>query len=394
MKQNFRSTWLRGCALRHKNSSSGGATEKWRAAAGLLFVAVLLATPVAGVCGKHSKTGGGEIRPAAIYHNYCSVCHGDKGDGHSRARASLVPPPKDFTNPAVQALLTRDYMIAIAREGKPGTAMVGWKTQLNDAEIEAVVDYIRTVFMQADADLARGRTIYGRTCAVCHGDRGQGAVWAGANVQKPPRAFTAPEAKAELTRERMIAAVTHGRPGTTMVSFASQLTPADIEAVVDYVRTAFIEAEVPEISGTHAHGGRQRDREQASPASQGKTAAAAPAAVSVTPDMSLPLPKGLVGNVKRGAKFYAANCATCHGIKGDGEGPRAYFIRPKPRNFRDPAARNMLNRPALFAAITAGKPGTEMPAWNKVIGDQQIADVAEYVFRSFVRPAPPPARTQ
>ena len=34
--------------------------------------------------------------------------------------------------------------------------------------------------------------------------------------------------------------------------------------------------------------------------------------------------------------------------------------------------------------IAYGKPGTVMPAWGKVLGDQEIADVAEYVFQSFV----------
>jgi mono/diheme cytochrome c family protein len=40
---------------------------------------------------------GGPLKPDALYHNYCSVCHGDRGDGNSRARNSLVPPPRDFT---------------------------------------------------------------------------------------------------------------------------------------------------------------------------------------------------------------------------------------------------------------------------------------------------------
>jgi mono/diheme cytochrome c family protein len=40
----------------------------------------------------------------------------------------------------------------------------------------------------------------------------------------------------------------------------------------------------------------------------------------------------------------------------------------------------------LFAAVAHGRNGTEMPAWNKVLDDQQIADVAEYVFVSFIQP--------
>lgn len=213
--------------------------------------------------------------PDALYHDYCSVCHGDRGDGRSRARASLVPPPRDFTEPRLAATLSRDAMIAITRDGKPGTAMVGWKTQLQDADIVAVVDYIRANFMRA--------------------------------------------------------------------------TPV--------------------------------------PAAAPPAAASQPRSGTARADLSLPLPYGLKGDAARGARFYAANCATCHGAHGDGQGPRAYFIRPRPRNFLDAPARASLNRPALYAGIALGRPGTEMPAWKTVIDDQQIADVSEYVFNAFIQSA-------
>jgi len=75
------------------------------------------------------------------------VCHGDAGDGKTSARTALIPPPADFTNVHLRAKLTREYMAAIVRGGKPGTAMVGWGTRLDAAQIEAVVDYVRATFM-------------------------------------------------------------------------------------------------------------------------------------------------------------------------------------------------------------------------------------------------------
>lgn len=323
-----------------------------------------------------SKGPPGKTRPETLYHNYCSVCHGDRGDGRSRARNSLTPPPRDFTAPGLQ--LPRDYMINVTRDGKPGTAMVGWKTQLSDQDIAGVIDYVRTAFMHADA--GRGRTLYARNCSVCHGDRGQGAVWAAGNLAKPPRDFSTPAARSELTRASMIAVATHGKPGTAMAGFGTQLKTDEIEVVVDYIRTAFMQIDTEKISGTSAHGGREKD-------------AVAPAPANKV-DMSLPFADALVGNRARGEKFYLANCATCHGAKGDGQGPRAYFIRPKPRNFIDQASRQMFNRPALFAATAKGKLGTEMPAWDKVLSPQEIADVAEYVYTAYIQPAPKVAVNQ
>lgn len=320
-----------------------------------------------------------DTSPAVLYHNYCSVCHGDKGNGQSRARQSLNPPPKDFTTPAATQSLTRDRMIHVVTHGAPNTAMVAWKSQLSVRQIEYVVDYIRANFMAGDARsdaLAgheRGRAIYARTCSVCHGDRGNGASWAAANMTKPPENFTSPAARAKLKRERMIASVTHGRPDTAMPGFASQLKQADIEAVVDYVRAVFMLVPAGEgISGTYAHGtpadlGPRGDHHQGAPI-----------------DMKAPMPKGLMGDAGRGGRFYKDNCATCHGVTGDGRGPRAYFINPKPRNFLHAGSRAELNRPELFEHIGEGVRGTEMPAWDKVLTPQQIADVAEYVFRQFI----------
>ena len=315
---------------------------------------------------------GSAIKPDVLYHNYCSVCHGDRGDGRSRAQNSLNPPPRDFTTAGE---LTREAMIAITTHGKPGTAMVGWKTQLSDEEVASLVDYVRKTFMVVALDprLQRGKQVYMRNCSVCHGERGQGSnLPVGGPTQ--PRNLASPQARVELTRDRMINSVTNGLQGTAMAAFSARLPAEDIEAVVDYVRAALM---VPEtsISGTQAHGGRKGD---VSPSQQKNFALT---------DISVAMPNGLKGNAVKGGKMYDKTCATCHGVKGDGKGPRAYFIMPKPRIFIDPAFQARFNRPAIFAATAAGRLGTEMPAWNKVLSDQEIADVSEYVFQKFVMPA-------
>jgi mono/diheme cytochrome c family protein len=104
----------------------------------------------------------------------------------------------------------------------------------------------------------------------------------------------------------------------------------------------------------------------------------------VVSDMSLPMPFGLKGDPAKGSIFFMGNCFTCHGVEGDGNGPRAYFITPPPRNFLLEASRQRLNRPVLFEAIANGRLGTNMPAWSKVLSNQEIADVAEFVFQNFI----------
>jgi mono/diheme cytochrome c family protein len=222
------------------------------------------------------------------------------------------------------------------------------------------------------APAPEGAALYHNYCSVCHGDKGDGKSRAAGALSTMPRDFTSADSRRELSRERIAAVVAHGKAGTAMVGWKTQLSETDIARVTDYVYSRFVQgqptAEAAAISGTKAHGGREAD------------AASTPARV----DMTAGLPNGLKGDSKRGGAFYLANCATCHGARGDGAGPRAYFINPKPRNFIEDASRARFNRTALYAAVSEGRLGSEMPAWNKVATPQQIADVSEYVFQAFV----------
>ena len=225
----------------------------------LVAGALLIATNAA-AGDRIRATGNGKVDAAALYHNYCSVCHGDHGDGNSRAKGSLNPPPANFLDPKLQGKLTREYIGAIIRGGKPKTAMVSYTTQLNDGEIDALAAYVRATFVDhaGDEQLVRGRTLYGHFCVSCHGVTGAGVANAVPAGQPQPRDFTNEAVRKELTRDRLVAAVAIGRKGTAMNGFAGQLQPQDIEAVVDYVQKTLMTSQGGNISGTSAYGGQER----------------------------------------------------------------------------------------------------------------------------------------
>jgi mono/diheme cytochrome c family protein len=297
----------------------------------------------------------------------------------------MMPPPRDFTTPDSAVDLTRARVIQSIANGRPGTAMAPWKHQLEAHQIEEVADFIRERFMLSVSsdDAATGRRLYASYCSVCHGEAGQVAMWAGENMNPPPRNFTSADARRVLSRERMIRSVTYGRANTAMPGWGNQLPEDDIAAVVDYIRLAFM----PPESSEHSAEGEEPAHEHAGThAAAGVHAHDILPPGQILPDMSLPFPGGIVGDAGRGEEFYRDNCATCHGLAGDGRGPRAYFIMPKPRDFTHAATRHSMNRPALFESIAMGTRGTEMAAWSKVIDEQTIADVAEFVLQEFIRP--------
>lgn len=346
---------------------------------------------------------------AQLYREHCAVCHGDHGDGKTRARSGLNPQPRDFTTPEAAAELSRQQMINTVVAGSPGTAMVAWHGRLSKAQIDGVVDYVRTTFMTlapegevivTDAELAKGKNLYEENCRVCHGDKGNGSTWTKSVLDPSPRNFTAPQSRRILTRKRMLASVTFGRKNTAMMSFSKRMSEQEIGYVVDYVRATFMkgpvvaDADMSDLSvagGSHNAGGHGAGQGHA-PAGMGSgmtprfKLGASDAEQEV--DMAAGYPGELEGDFKNGRILYLRNCVTCHGARGDGLGPRSYFINPKPRNFLHPDSRRQLNRPALFRAIFMGKLGTVMPAWGKVLGPQQVADVAEFVYVDFIHPDP------
>ena len=86
----------------------------------------------------------GGVSGQAVFAANCATCHGDGGRGDGPAATGLEPPPADLTD---GAWTTGDGSLqAITNtieHGSPGTAMIGWKGTLTDAEIAAVASWVQ-----------------------------------------------------------------------------------------------------------------------------------------------------------------------------------------------------------------------------------------------------------
>jgi mono/diheme cytochrome c family protein len=87
-----------------------------------------------------------------------------------------------------------------------------------------------------------------------------------------------------------------------------------------------------------------------------------------------------------GQQLYRQACAPCHGIRGDGQGPAARGLEPKPHNFtqgafkfRTTRADAMPTDADIFRTISEGIAGTAMPAWKRLLSAQQRLTLVQYI---------------
>lgn len=82
----------------------------------------------------------------------------------------------------------------------------------------------------------------------------------------------------------------------------------------------------------------------------------------------------------------SANCAICHGKKGDGKGGLASQYDPPPRNFSCAKTIEGVPDGQLFWIIRFGSPGTAMPSHPRLT-DEQVWQMVLYL-RQLATPQP------
>lgn len=81
----------------------------------------------------------------------------------------------------------------------------------------------------------------------------------------------------------------------------------------------------------------------------------------------------------QGARLFAETCATCHGPAGQGDGPAAAALNPRPASFRSSETMAEFTPFRAFNVIRFGVKGTAMPSFD-ALDDKQRWALAFYVF--------------
>jgi cytochrome c oxidase cbb3-type subunit 2/cytochrome c oxidase cbb3-type subunit I/II len=180
-------------------------------------------------------------------------------------------------------------------------------------------------------EVSRGVALFAANCASCHGSSGTGDGKASASLLPKPANLTA----ARFSDERLSSVLWNGVEGSSMPPWR-QLPAEDLRALVAYIQSLHVPGAVPSTQGATS--------------------------------------------LNDGESLFAANCASCHGAKGAGNGPVAGALAPRPTNFhlKNPT------RERVLEVLADGLPGTAMPPWKSQLSEDQRQALAEFVRSLYV----------
>jgi mono/diheme cytochrome c family protein len=208
----------------------------------------------------------------------------------------------------------------------------------------------------------KGKALYEKNCAQCHGDAGDGKGIAAPRVLPKPRDFTSGKFKVRTTPSGSLPtdadiarSIRHGFPYTSMPAWPN-FTDDEVASLVAHVKSfapdAFADPER-----------RKEPYEIPDPPSFSDESAA------------------------KGRELYLANgCVQCHGDQGRGDGASAPTLqddwgnRLKPADLTMPwTFRGGPSRKDIFRTFTTGLNGTPMPAYADSIPVEERWHLVDYI---------------
>ena len=179
----------------------------------------------------------------ALFDTHCAVCHGSGGQGGVGVPLAL---------PSFIDSVSDHYLKTTIRHGRPGRIMPAF-VEMSDAQIDAIVAYMRSWTGKPGprhddsvirGDAGRGKQLFAKHCAGCHGDHGQGGKGTGVTFSRKrdlpiiAPALNNPGFLSAASDSMIRGTILHGREGTPMMSaLKAGLSESDVDNVVAYIRS-------------------------------------------------------------------------------------------------------------------------------------------------------------
>jgi mono/diheme cytochrome c family protein len=299
-------------------------------------------------------------RGQALYGLYCTLCHGDPGQGQPGGVGELYQPPPPDVGPSAERL-SDSQMYDIIAQGLG--RMPPLSGRMKPLERWDVVNYLRSFAPPEEpAQTARQNAArnYVIQCAQCHGVGGEGAL----GTPLYPSSFLTEGSIDEIARF-----INVGRRQRGMPPFAGRMAEDEVRQLSELLKD--LQQQGPDLL-QQALGDPE---EPAGPTEQpGTTTTTAPEQPDETTAPEEPSDQALL---QLGVEVYEANCQGCHGQEGAGGVGPALTGNPFVVDASEDEVRQVVEQ---------GRPGTAMPGFEGRLGDDEIDAVVALTI-SWAEPA-------
>lgn len=299
------------------------------------------------------------IQGRALYDHHCLHCHGVTGDGNGPTAKWMIPKPRDyrrgifkFTSTGPQNKISTDDLKHIIVEGIPGTYMASFK-MLSEQELDLLVEYVKYLTLRGVAERKLGVEV--------------GIDFAQSVLDDELEEIEDPAEKKEITKEFKADWEEFLKSDYLEIDLFGLLDLADEwEQIQGEGELLF-----PSVPRTDPNGPSAADSSKTS--------------------------------IENGRILYLGNtaqCASCHGDAGKGDGFQTRQLQKKPdgSQYELPGLYDTWGNPSkprdltrdiyrggrrpvdVFRRIYCGIKGTAMPVFGgKGLTDEQIWDVVNYI---------------
>jgi len=226
---------------------------------------------------------------------------------------------------------------------------------------------------------ARGRELFASQCAICHGERGDGAGKFAYLMNPRPRDFTAGKFKLATTENMipsdadLLRTISRGMPGSSMPPWG-HLPQADLKAIVAYVRQIYVDTVRAELEAEVSR--EELDASEIDDELVLRTRPGHP--IFVPPEPSRDDLRWF-----NGRRIYVEACASCHGPDGH---PVSEAVKvdesgypDPPRSFVNGIFKGGMEGSDLYCRILKGMRGTPMPGYDGNYSSEEMWDLIHYV---------------
>ncbi len=169
-----------------------------------------------------------------VYKDHCVGCHGQRGDGASKAAPSLST--ASTTSLAIKPR-SAEYYDKIVRKGGAAVgglkSMPAWQDKLSQEQITGVIAFLRVVSVPA----RRGEVVFKTNCVLCHGIAADGKGRAAALYNPRPADLTRSEESDEYKTHIIGSGGEAVGRSKVMPAWGDRLSKAETDDVVKYLRT-------------------------------------------------------------------------------------------------------------------------------------------------------------